>query len=197
MNKQFLISITVSVITLTGVAFGAEVSDWGPETNHVQMNIKLELAKWPRSRYLSTEFMPGKIVTTVNAGDDCSLIVKFRNNSTNETFFGWCSGKIEVNPQTGFGLKIISANGGDISPLAKEYPPNFAFLRSGVDITCWTNKIESIHWPLGTVYKLDKVGTYKITATKIIETMGKPSQRFVVTSNPLLIKVIPKGGVTH
>ena len=187
MNKQFYISILSVLAAWPCVAHAEETNSWGTETNHVQMSISLECGG-AGSNYLNRNFIPREAVTTIKKGAYSSLIVRFKTTSTNEHFFGWCSMGMEINPRTGFGLKVVSTSGRDISPPVTGENSGGG---SGMGFFCSPNRIEAIHWPMGTVYKLNKVGTYKIIATRMISKIEKPSNEFIVVSNPLLVNVIP------
>jgi hypothetical protein len=127
--------------------------------------------------------------------------MRFRNLSTNETFFLIVARDTERDP--GFSFLIKSPSGKEISLDAKTNQPYFG---SASDIYVGPNQIKELEFNLSRLCKCDESGTYKIIAKREIIITGVSSKeppltsnsqpiRFItgcwLTSNPLNITIVP------
>jgi hypothetical protein len=122
--------------------------------------------------------------TQVKASGPFSLLIRYRNVSTNETFGLTYDGETPLDDFT-YSFIVLAPSGKDIS-LAKEMQEN----SSGYIRQLKPGEIIEVEVNLSKWYSLNEVGTYKITAKKgDMLWAGKP-EAFEVVSNPLDVKVV-------
>lgn len=157
--------------------FAADVRiyEWGNATNKIQMSISL---------------IDG--TNEVEAGGPVKLFIQLKNSSTNEEFLGKYS--ISGGPGQGLSFVIADPSGIDVSPT---YPKDYAAMNAIAYFSTPPIQTKGFEYNLDTLCKLgflkkmDQVGNYKIIAIQK-GRVGTNSIPFIVTSNPLKVKIIPK-----
>jgi hypothetical protein len=148
------------------LANGLDADDWGAVTNNLQMSIKLEDKE-----------------THLKAGQPYSLLIRYKNVSTNEPLDIYVVNGTVDDPSYSF--VVISPSGKDVSPDMKKVQRAF----SGADHLVAPGHIDEVKLNLNKYCSLDEVGTYKIIAKKTIWTYV--NKHFEAVSNPLNVTVIP------
>ena len=141
--------------------------EWGPVAGNFQMSIRLKDGG-----------------TTIKTNQPIDLIIRIRNLSTNESLgFTMCNNQ-ELSPSNS-SVKVLSPSGKDIyvwrSPLAKDGSFSGTFQNIRVP-------------PQGAYEYQDRAGGFSEAVTngvyKVVATR-KVLHGLTVTSNPLLLKVVP------
>ena len=156
--------LVVGLLAVRGaLADGATADKWGTVTNNVQMSIALK----------SDE-------NEIKTNQTVKLAIRFRNVSTNKTFWIFNSEIPEELP--GLSFVVTSPSGKDTSLTTK------LTQSSGRGVRVAPSHIRELEFDLTRLYKFNEVGTYQITA-KFGELLGGKS-KFEVVSNPLSLGVV-------
>ena len=149
-----------------GFAEDNNIGAWGPITNHLQMNLSLNGG-----------------ITEIKANANYSLLLLVTNHSANESFFS--DNSSFTDPFDGVQCVVISPSGNDISPpQTKNLGGNACAI-----VSLRPHQLNKLVFHLGDLCKLNKVGTYKITAKKLF--LQGETNRFILISNPIFVKVLP------
>jgi hypothetical protein len=143
-------------------------NDLGATANNFQMTISLEGGEHQ-----------------IKAGQPYSLVIRYNNISTNETFAIYEVNGTVADPNYSF--VVTSPSGKDVSPdMTKIHRPF-----SGVFRYAPPGQIIEIKFNLSNYCKLDEVGTYKIVAKMEKVLLVAENKTFKTVSNSLNIKVVP------
>ena len=115
-----------------------------------------------------------------------TLLVRFRNLSTNETIRLYRYIFDDTGSHGGVSCRVISPSGKDILPNTD----NTLHSGSGANYPVPPNRIYEFEFDLGNFCKFSEVGTYEIIATKTV-IVGQ-NKMFPFISNPLHVSVVPK-----
>jgi hypothetical protein len=165
--KNHIYSFILFLLVWQAHADDSITNIWGPETNQLQMNIRLR----------------GDL-NRMQPNSDYSLILRVKNNSTNLLYFSDMG--LNTDPSYGVECIVISSSGKNISPKIKSHG-----IGANILMQCQPHQIEEYEFQLGHICKLDALGTYKIIAKKRFWDPGNPTNRPTVISNPLFVKVVP------
>lgn len=165
--KTYLYGLLISATMLStqrGLANDPNANVWGAATNDFQMSIN-----------------PNDDQHEFKTNQTCTLLIRYRNISTNDTF--WVYERTEWDPNYAF--QVVSPSGKDISPDMENIPHG----DSGAVRHVGPGQIIEIKFNLSKLLRFDQIGTYRITAkNKGIWSVEKHTQ-FRVVSNPLIITV--------
>ena len=166
--KKCIYCLSIFAVLATAHIYADTLTNnWGPVTNNIQMSICLESNK-----------------NEIRANESVNLIIRFRNLSTNISFYMHYSLQAQTDPRTGVYCTVVSPSGRDISPnTEKTYAGG-----SGAGALVGPNKMTEFDFRLSDLCKFNKHGTYKITAKKVVYVGGnKPIE---VVSNTLGLSVV-------
>lgn len=163
--RIFLVCLLTIASSLITRVYADQTGDvWGPVTNNLQMAISLS---------------GGEIETN----QPCILSIRYRNISTNETFWIY-----EVNGtvyDSTYSFKVISPSGVDISPdMSKVHSSD-----SGEIHWLGPRQTVTIKFNLSAFCRFDETGIYKIVAKRKSIWATKERQDVTAVSNPLEISV--------
>jgi hypothetical protein len=212
MKTHLRTCIALALMLPCGALAGEPAMDsWGLVTNDVQMAISVVApGSLSRSHYfvvpggtnqggwVSEPIVPK---TDLKPGEPFSLLARIRNLSTNKTF-SFRHDHIVPGVSLDLDCVVISPSGMDMSPRMRSESREFgagSYLRP---LTAEPNQTAQFEFPLSELCKLEKIGTYRITATKIAHAEKvlswnahvytiKAEKEFVLTSNTLCVRVVP------
>jgi hypothetical protein len=165
MTTQVFLSL-IAAVSIVFEAAGDEraAAAWGPVSNNVQMSISLDGGdRQPKTN------------------EPFQLVVRLRNLSTTNVW-AFKSGAPTSDPYGGVLCLITSPSGRDVSP---NKPDNSD---SGEFINVAPSGVETFVFKLGSICKFEEIGTYRITAKKLVAI--DKNKQWSVVSNPLLISVV-------
>lgn len=170
MKRFFLLNwLFFSQLDLWVMAGDATTNHWGTVTNQVQLSIAVKNA--------------GPIVTN----QPVTLLVQVRNLSTHRQFALFRGLAEHTNPVSGVGLTVISPAGKVVRP-----PPNRNREGgSGQMLSLEPKQTVEFSFGLSNIFRFEEVGTYEITARKVVCTaspFGKDP--FEVVSGSLSFSVV-------
>lgn len=152
--------------TCFGAAGNLKADDWGELTNNFKMSIRLETIK-----------------AEIQTNQPCVLLIRYKNVSTNETFWVYENGT-EYDPAYSF--TVISPSGKDISPDMNRFKPCDATAVRHVG----PNQILQIKFNLSLLCKFNEEGNYKVIAKYKEAFAFEKRKTFTVVSNPLSVLVV-------
>lgn len=165
--KKILCLIIFFMLSLFGVkAADIKINELRNVTNSLQMTISVNS---PTSE--------------IEVNSRYSLIINLTNNSDVFEFNSCLSGRVNTDLLFGMSCEVTSGGGKDFSPRVEEDSPAGA----NQVVFCKPNSAKQFEFRLGEICKLKSAGTYKIVAKKLFYY---GTNRVVVVSNPLLIKVV-------
>jgi hypothetical protein len=189
----------ISMLTVLAVwqvlADDAKTNDWGAVTNNLQMSISIipvnakgiiTLGPGTNNIQMPTNLKGDKNKIIVN--QPFSLLVRIKNNSTNETYDSYITIDANPDPKTGLSCIVISPSENDISPHLIDTAQR-VFISGAIGVV-HPNHTYEFEFRLSDLCKFDKVGTYKIIAKKEYRS-SKDHKAFIVVSSPLNVSVIP------
>jgi hypothetical protein len=207
--KTFSYSVLALLAVGQALAGEAAASAWGPVTNKVQMAISIVRPGTHFVRNFSVDggtngYQVPPVVegekSEIKVGQPFSMLVRLRNLSTNDTFYIGCQGVIP-DEDRGLACVVISPSGRDVSPsMATNYDKPILLPGHSFGATAGPNETAEFEFPLSELLggnvvplnqlcKLEEIGTYKITARKLIDAKG--GKEFMLTSNTLYVSVVP------
>ena len=169
MRPKQLAVFPLLVVALCHFASRAEqTNDWGPATCGARMSISLKAEQ-----------------TKVTAARLPILRVRIHNLTTNESFGFRLLNAPSMNADLGLPCRILSPSGKDISPPAEKVAAG-----SGLYYTIGPGKEMSFDLDLGFISNLKELGTYTVTAKKLVQFPNKG--RCDLVSNALRITVVAR-----
>jgi hypothetical protein len=166
MNQVFLYYFLLNLVVCRAYAGAAGTNDWGLATNDLQMSISLEGGS-----------------PALKTGQSVSLLFRYKNVSTNQLFGVYKT--LGTVDDSSYSFIVSAPSGKNVSP--KRMTEESA---SGSFIAMDPGQIIEIHFDGARLFKFDEVGTYKITAKKVMWSEAK-KQQFELVSNTLEVKVLP------
>jgi len=157
--------VMVALVASRALGDSPVTNEWGAISNGVQMSISFDGKK-----------------REIKTNEEFQLLVSIKNLGTTNAW-SYLGGMANSELGNGLHCVVISPSGKDVSPSVKFRGEAFGF------INCPPGGGESFKFNLSRICRLDEMGTYKIIAQKSIYFDVKKS--WVVTSNPLFVKVVP------
>lgn len=148
----------------TGGTGGTGGNDWGQATNHVQISLALKGGQ-------------REIKTT----EPVTLLVGFRNLSTNQTVGVFRAGAVEYDDT--YSWVVISPSGKDISPDFRRIPTS----DNGHTLYILPGHTNQVELNFRNLCTLDEVGAYRIVVKKQI-WLGV-NKRWLAVSAPLSVSI--------
>jgi hypothetical protein len=172
-----------------------DASTWGPVTNNAQMSISVVQPGSVSGRLIviggGTNPMGGYVTNPITVKRELkprepfNLWVRIRNLSTNEALWYFRARAPNTEESVGLACVVVSPSGKDVSP--KKHTDGGSGAFGGVD----PGKTTEFEFALSQLCKLEEMGTYKITAKRAVDVVGKSGRGFVLTSNTLCVRVVP------